>query len=153
MSRVTCHVSRATCHMSHATIFNKYVFYNIQQLLFTSNNPFEAFKRDFIIHLEKDPDFLFEKRLLQQRVTDWQLTRKPYRPHFLPVYMGRLGVASITAERPFSTTSTDIGDLEANYFHDAGKKKPAAHVPGADPSRCSSTNRQNPPIQHNHHNF
>ena len=50
-----------------ATILNKYVFDNIQQLLFTSNNPLEAFKRDFIIHLEKDPDFLFEKKTASTR--------------------------------------------------------------------------------------
>ena len=30
--------------------------------------------------------------------------------------------------------------------------KHAAQAAGADPSKCNSTNRQNPPLQHNHHN-
>ena len=33
------------------------------------------------------------------------------------------------------------------------QNKTAAQAAGADPFRCNSTNRQNPPIQQNRHNF
>ena len=33
------------------------------------------------------------------------------------------------------------------------QNKPAAQAAGADPFRCNSTNRQNPPIQQNGHIF
>ena len=39
--------------------------------------------------------------------------------------------------------------LRVEYY----QNKPAAQAAGADPFRCNSINRQNPPIQQNHHNF
>ena len=39
-----------------------------------------------------------------------------------------------------------------NYFY-IQKNKPATQAADADPSRYNSNNRQNPPVQQNHHNF
>ena len=42
---------------------------------------------------------------------------------------------------------------QARLYFNLFKKQPAAHAGGTDLSRCSSTSRQNPPIQQNHRNF
>ena len=47
----------------------------------------------------------------------------------------------------------EVSDFNASYRRKEPRKreeeinKPAARTAGADPSRCNSTNRQNPPIQ------
>ena len=45
-----------------------------------------------------DPEFLCDKKTAPPESDLLAALQEPYGPHFLPVYMGRQGVASITGQ-------------------------------------------------------
>ena len=69
---------------------------------------------------------------------------------YLYLYVKRYRLISAIAE---SLDPYYCNQIIKQFLSNLGLNKPAAQAAGADPSRCNSTNSQNPPFQQNRCNF